>query len=325
LRENLRRQFRFFVDVVGRGSRGHVRILNADWNDIAIAQSGVPAQEMIEGGSSVLNSAMASWVLGVFAGLADRLGEGALATEARQHSSELRALVAQADNGRWFHRAYAPDGTPVGDAQCWLEAQPWAILCGAADRDQARALLRTIDAGHRHDSPLGARLLWPPRASTGRVLGEGVEGGIWLSINMTLIWAAARVDPELGWDEWRRMSLASHARAHPEVWEGTLSGPDAYNAPESPRPGRTWQTAAFAMQAFPVNNLHAHAQPLLAYLRLLGVEPTSRGTLSIGSGASFESGRFSLAEDGSGSLRSSGEVLLETVKGNVAGQGTVTW
>ena len=41
LREHLRRQLRFFVDVVGRGERGHVRILNADWNDLAIEDSGV--------------------------------------------------------------------------------------------------------------------------------------------------------------------------------------------------------------------------------------------------------------------------------------------
>jgi cellobiose phosphorylase len=35
LREHLRRQFRYFVDGVGRGERNHVRILNADWNDVA--------------------------------------------------------------------------------------------------------------------------------------------------------------------------------------------------------------------------------------------------------------------------------------------------
>jgi hypothetical protein len=75
LREHLRRQFRFFVDFVGRGERNHVRILNAEWNDLAIAESGVDRDLMIEHGSSVLNSAMASWVLGRFAGLAARLGE----------------------------------------------------------------------------------------------------------------------------------------------------------------------------------------------------------------------------------------------------------
>lgn len=325
LRERLSLLFRFFVDQVGRGARDHVRILNADWNDIAIARSGVTREEMVERGSSVLNSAMASWVLGTFAGLAQRLGEQMLATEARQRSTELRTLVQQAHNGRWFHRAYAPDGEPVGDDACWLEVQPWAILCGAAESDQAQDLLRRIDEGNRKGSPLGARLVWPLPPSSDRQLGEGVDGGMWFAISMTLVWAAARVDPELAWDEWRRMSLDNHARHYPDVWEGTLSGPDSFNAPESPRPGRTWQTPLYAMQAFPVNNLHAHAQPLLAYLRLLGVEPTPRGTLAVGSGGSFRSRVLTIHEDGGGRIEGAGELRLETAKGAVSGRGVVSW
>lgn len=329
LREHLRRQFRFFVDVVGRGARNHVRILNADWNDLAISESGVPAAEMIERGSSVLNSAMACWVLRTFAGLADRLGEHELAGEARSQSDELRDLVAAAWNGRWFDRAYAPDGSPVGRDDCWLEVQPWAILCGAATEGQARALLETIDQGHRAGSPLGARVRWPPdetRLEEG-TWGDATSGGTWYAINMTLIWAAAKVAPELAWDEWRRMSLSAHAAAYPSIWEGTLSGPDSWNAPESVRPGRTWAAPpVLAMQAFPVNNLHSHAQPLLAYLRLLGIEPTRRGSLATGSGGSFASRTFRLETDGHGSLQALGPVTLETAYGEVSGvRGEVGW
>jgi hypothetical protein len=329
LREHLRRQFRYFVDQVGRGEGGHVRILNADWNDVAIQDSGVDPELMIAEGGSVLNSAMAAWVLGVYGGLAERLGDATLAAEARGQADELRALVAQAWNGRWFHRAYAPGAGPVGDADCWLEVQPWAILCGAADATQARALLDAIDQGHRADSPLGARLRWPADAdlvAAGR-WGDATLGGIWYSINMTLVWAAARIDPDLAWDEWRRMSLASHAAAYPEVWEGTLSGPDAFNAPESTRPGRTWGALPlFAMQAFPVNNTHSHSQPLLAYLRLLGVEPTASGTLAVGRGGRFTSPVFELRASGHGRLEAGGAVTIETRRGPVTGgPGRVRW
>jgi hypothetical protein len=84
---------------------------------------------------------------------------------------------------------------------------------------------------------------------------------------------ASRYDPGLAWDEWRRMTLHAHTAAYPEVWTGTLSGPDCYLAPDSDRPGETWALPGFgtAMQAWPVANLHSHSQPLLALLRLLGI------------------------------------------------------
>ena len=328
LREHLRRQFRFFVDVVGRGERNHVRILNADWNDVAIADSGVDRAIMIERGSSVLNSAMASWVLATFAGLAERLGETALATESRAQADELRGLVAQAWNGQWFHRAYGPGVAPVGDHDCWLEVQPWALLCGAADPTQAASLLALIDQNHRAGSPVGTRLRWP--APPGRVesgtWGDGTGGGIWFAIDMTLVWAASRIDANVAWDAWRRMSLAAHTAAYPYIWEGTLSGPDSWNGPESTRPGRTWSAAPlFAMQTYPVNNNHSHAQPLLAYLRLLGVEPTPRGTLATGSGGRFRSPTFAIGADGHGTLRALGAVTVENAHGTVSGSGDVRW
>ena len=323
LREHLRRQFRFFVDGVGRGERGHVKILNADWNDVAISESGVPAATMIAQGGSVLNSAMAAWVLPVFAGLAARLGETALAAEAIAQADDLRARVAAAWNGRWFHRAYGPGAPPVGDHDCWLEVQPWAILCGAADATQAAALLDVIDQGHRAGSPLGARLRWPapPDQVAAGEWGESVRGGTWFSINMTLVWAAARVSRALALDEWRRMTLASHTAAYPTIWEGTLSGPDSFNAPESRRPGRTWTALpTFAMQAFPVNNMHSHAQPLLAWLRLLGVEPTPRGTLAVGGGGAFRSRVFELGAAGHGRVRALGPITIEARGGAVSGE-----
>ena len=122
-------------------------------------------------------------------------------------------------------------------------------------------------------------------------------------------------------------TLSSHTSAYPDVWEGTLSGPDSWNAPESTRPGRTWTAApAFAMQAFPVSNMHSHAQPLLAYLRLLGVEPTAAGSLAVGGDGAFQSRVFALGRDGHGSLQASGSVMLETRHGAVlGGPGRVEW
>ncbi len=296
LKTHLLRQYQFFSQQVGRGARGHVRMLNADWNDRAIEASGAAAEAMIARGSSVLNSAMAAWVLPVFAALMRKLGEHASADAIVREGEALRQLVAQAWNGRWFDRAYGPDGQPVGRDRCWLEVQPWALLCGAAEPAQAHALLDYIDNHHRAGSSFGARLIWPPDSKDPHV-GEGVRGGIWYAVNMTLIWAATHYRPALAVDEWRRMSLQQHRTVQPDVWEGTLSGPDAWNAPESARPGRTWHYPFLSMQSFPVGNMHSHSATVLAYLRLLGIAPQRDGAVRGPSAikGSFRSAYFSTA------------------------------
>ncbi len=328
LHEHLRRQFLYFADVVGTGEHGHVRMRNADWNDAAIALSGVDRRTMIERGESVLNSAFAAWVLPVYGGLCERLGDGATASRAREIGEQLRERVADEWNGRWYRRAHVPGKGALGDDTCWLEVQPWAILCGAANEARARELIATIDDQLRSGSPLGARVRWPvpPGGDIMGQPGEGTAGGNWFSINMTLIWAAARIMPELAWDEWRRMTLASHTAAYPDIWEGTLSGPDAYNAPESPRAGHTWDMPMLSMQQFPVNNMHAHSAPLIAYLRLLGVEPASDGALLVGGGATFDSEVLHVAADGHGSLRAAGPVHVRSRYGLIdGGAGTISW
>ena len=320
LTEHLCRQFRFFVDEIGLGERGHVRMRNGDWNDGVVGASGVSRDVMVDKGESVLNSAFAAWVLPVWAGAADRLGRADVATEARALADRLRDAVRASWNGRWFQRAYAPGARPIGDAECWLEPQPWAILCGAADANQSHQLLDTIDRLGRTGSPLGSRILFSDRRSADDTL-------VWYAINGTLIWAAARAGADWAWDEWRRMSLAKHTATYPDSWEGVLSGPDAWLDPDASRPGRTWSApeAGISMQAFPVANAHAHAQPVLSYLRLLGVEPAPDGGLRTGAGAAFRSGTFQLDPLGHGRLHGVGNLTVHHAHGTASGTETTTW
>ena len=103
----------------------------------------------------------------------------------------------------------------------------------------------------------------------------------WHLFGNRAIQVLARTDGNLGlFEERQGMRLQNHSAHYPDAWAGTLSGPDAWNGPEASRPGATWITDAFAMQDFPVANLHVHAQPLLAYQRLHGVTPTAAGTLA---------------------------------------------
>lgn len=330
LYENLRGQFRYFVDHVGLGGNGHVRLLDCDWADTNVGEREVAGHDLAtlsERGESVMNSALAAWVLPIWATLCDRAGDPSTAREARALAEQLRVAVSEQWNGRWFRRALC-DEAAFGEHTLFLEVQPWAILCGAASPERTRQLLATIDERLRAGSPLGARQKWPLPTEPMRagLPGESLEGGIWFALQAPLIWAAARHDPELAWDEWRRLTLANHASTYPEIWEGTLSGPESFNAPESPRPGRTRAEGGLGVQAFPVNNLHSHAQPLLAYLRLLGVEPRADGALAVGGGAEFSSRTFEVRADGTGRLQAMGEVELCTPSGLIrGGPGEVEW
>ena len=129
------------------------------------------------------------------------------------------------------------------------------------------------------------------------------------------------------------MSLSAHTSAYPDVWEGTISGPDSYNSPESERAGRTWSipSPSLAMQTFPVGNMHSHAQPILTYLRLLGVEPAPDGALRVRgpvaeAGARYESRTFTVESDGTGRLSALGPVTVDTGSRRVtAAAGVLAW
>ena len=123
-------------------------------------------------------------------------------------------------------------------------------------------------------------------------LGDGTNAGIWPSINGTLIWALARLDGAMGWDEWKKNSLAQHAEAYPEIWYGIWSGPDTFNSVLSRYPGQTLfgelvagptpggelhPSMPFAWTDYPVMNMHPHAWQLYTAAKLIGVEFNEHG------------------------------------------------
>ncbi len=109
--------------------------------------------------------------------------------------------------------------------------------------------------------------------------GTQVDGGVWPSLNQTLIWALAAADGTMAWDEWKKNSFARHAEVYPEVWYGTWSGPDVLNSASSKKPGETTGGAPFGWTDFPVLNMHTHACPLYSLAKLLGLEFTAAGVV----------------------------------------------
>ena len=147
----------------------------------------------------------------------------------------------------------------------WLAPQPWAILGDCVPKDKLPTLITSLEQRARKPSPIGALLQSQPDPTMKDEPGTGTNGGIFASVNGTLIWALAQVNGDMAWDEWKKNTLARHAATYPGMWFGIWSGPDAYHSVFAKQPGGTGVD-------FPVLNMHSHAWPLYTAVKLLGAD-----------------------------------------------------
>lgn len=256
VRDHVAAALRHLFDVVGTGVHGLVRVGTGDWSDGIVAEEAPDRDLAVAAGESVPNTQMALWVLP----LAKALVDTALAREIDARVPAYRAALYGAWAGDFYGRAYFGDGVLRYADVPNLEAQVWALVADAfaSDADRARTLGAIAD---RLDapSPIGATL---------------VPGGqVWPAISALLTWGWAKSDPERAWAHLARNTLTGHARAFPSLWYGIWSAPDGVSSTT----GEAWFSLATPMTDFPTMNANAHAMPLLAALRVLGVEPTASG------------------------------------------------
>jgi hypothetical protein len=279
----LARCYQHLIEDVGAGQHGIMRMLNDDWNDALVLFWGQRTlQETVEQGESVLNSAMAAWVFDCYARLLSLGGQDPETVRAVKQKAEQNRKAARAQwTGAWLRRAWlGPTLGWLGDRGLWLEPQPWAILGGVTDALETQELVTNMDKLLRRHSPIGAMQLNQSPDVSSIVMAEpgtSVSGGIWPSLNATLVWALARVNGELAWDEWKKNTLARHAAVYPDVWYHTWSGPDCLNSTVSKHPGETVNSGFLRYTDFPIANLHSHACTLYSAAKLLGLEFTEAG------------------------------------------------
>jgi hypothetical protein len=204
VRELLRRSFVHLVEGIGVGQHGLMRLSNGDWND-DIVVGHVPqalADEVRRDGESVLNAAMACYVLDYYARLLTYIGDAKAATEAHAKAEAQRQAVRAFWEGRWFRRAWLGQHLGwIGEDQLWLEPQPWAIIGGGATPEQKKTLVAALDQLVRKPSPIGAMIESHGDPAMASPFGILTNGGVWPSINGTLIWALALEDGAMAWDE----------------------------------------------------------------------------------------------------------------------------
>jgi hypothetical protein len=298
VREIIDRCYNHISNKIGTGKHGLQRLSNGDWNDNVIFGHISPEnhKEIQKVAESVLNAAMSIFALQIYSDMLKFINEDEMAERVLKYSISQRKAVQAQWNGNWVRRAWLTEELGwIGEDQMWLEPQPWTIIGNALEQDQILKLIKNIDELVRKPSKIGAQIL-DKVINVNYPEGQGTNGGIWPSINGTLIWALSLVDDEMGWDEWKKNTLAYHAENFPDVWYGIWSGPDVYNSSLSKYPGQTGfaepvltkKVVAAEDEAvlghetinwtdFPVFNLHPHAWPIYDVTRLIGITFTPEG------------------------------------------------
>ncbi|MCG3173964.1 MAG: hypothetical protein GMKNLPBB_02181 [Myxococcota bacterium] len=248
------------MDAIGLGANGLIRIGTGDWSD-GVTLNAKDRGQAEKIGESIYNSAMALWVLPRAAALVEQ-DDPALARRAREFAAALGPALEKQWVGEWYRRAWFGPGEPYGDKHLDLEAQVWALIADHPAPERRDALIKSIYERVDKPSPVGATL---------------TKGGdMWHAIAGLLTWGYLRSDFEKAWGHFTRQTLHAYAEANPNQWYGIWSQPDGIGVK-----GGTWASIVTPMTDWPVMNANAHAMPLLAALRVSGVEPAADGALRI--------------------------------------------
>lgn len=273
MRERIELAWYYLRYKVGRGEHGLLRVGSGDWNDPISLM--VPSRRAFtKKGESGFNTAFAVYVLPKIAVLVEKWN-AKLAEEIKQYATALRKAMEEAWTGRWFLRGYDGKGGTIGKDNLFLDSNVWCVIAGIGGDEKVKILLDNIWKLLDEPSPIGATILDKPVKIKMGYLADGWDcnGGVWCALNGVLTWAYSLYDPDKAWRSLFKQSLTAHARAYPHIWYGIWSGPDAYNAHWAQQPGETFIHPVTPMQEYPIMNSNAHALPLLALIKILGIDP----------------------------------------------------
>jgi hypothetical protein len=262
--------------------------LTGDWSDLLTQYAGMT--------ESTLVAAQAAYVYPRLAELADERGDTAFAQSLRAIAAGLRSAVA----GQWVPRGWYSRGysglTQFGTGAVYGEPQPWAILAGVPSAAQVATLVGNIRryltgvGAPGGPSPIGSSQ--SPSANDPGVTEHGTlsggvgnghavfVGGSWYAVDGWLAWALGTLDRVLpaaradAWSELTRNTLAAHAAAYPDHWDGILSVDDACRSWYSTAPA---QCGVGLSTAYDTQIMHQPAYGLFDAVKLAGITPTTSG------------------------------------------------
>jgi glycosyl hydrolase family 36/glycosyl transferase family 36 len=262
---------------------------NGDWSDLSTSIIGMTESNLV--------TAQLAYVYPRLAELADARGAKGFARKLRGAAARDRSAISAQWTGRgWYSRGYAGD-QQLGVGAIYGEPQPWALLAGIPNGHRARTLVANIrrfltgvgaPAGLHGPAQIGSSQSparddpeVTERTFAGLSPNNAVfPGGAWYSVNGWLTWALAsqagtvphaRAD---AFGELRRNTLAAHAHAYPDHWNGVLSVDDVCYAFYESDPSRCG--IGFSTN-YDTQIMHQPAWSLFDTIKLAGLNPTRAG------------------------------------------------
>ncbi|MBV9213889.1 MAG: hypothetical protein JOZ25_09625, partial [Actinobacteria bacterium] len=264
-----------------------------DWSDFST--------EFLQMTESNLVTAQLAYVYPRLAEVADARGDHGFAQQLRASGARDLATVRREWTGLgWYSRGYSGI-RQLGSGAIFGEPQPWAMLAGAPNAQQAQTLVANI---RRFLTGIGApsQLHGPSKIGSSQSpstddpavtersnppVGQAVGtrnavwvGGSWYAIDGTLVWGLGHLQGVVphatayAFDEFQRNTLGAHAHAYPQHWAGTISVDDVCRSfySDSPQICGTGLSTAYDGQI-----MHEPAWSLFDAIKLAGIEPNAGG------------------------------------------------
>lgn len=290
--DHLKLAFQHQEDVIRTGLHDeYLTGATGDWSDFSTEFSQMTESDLV--------TAQAAYIYPRLALVADHVGDTAFAAQLRAAGArDLATVKGQYVSGGWFARGYS-GARQFGVGSMFSEPQPWALLAGAATPSQDAQVVGNyrrylVGVGAPGGpSKIGATLA-PGSSDPGA--GEQTEppvngssewpGGSWFAVNGWWTWALAELDGTVpdaaadAWDEFTRNTLAAHAVAFPDHWDGVISVDDEcaayYQSPNSGC-GIGLATGEGAIPGYDTQIMHQPAYSLFDLLKLAGLDATATG------------------------------------------------
>lgn len=275
----------------GHGPHGEYLAGTGDWSDLSSQYLGMTESDLV--------TAQAAYIYPLLAGVVGHAGDDGFAAELKQVGARDLAVVkgqfVTGPVGGWYARGYAGNAQ-IGAGAMFEEPQPWAIFAGAPSPRQAAAVVAAYrrflvgvgaPAAEGGPSKIGAALT--PAASDPLVSqrsqptvndAAGFPGGSWFDVNGWMVLALGDLQHVVpgattdAWNEFLRNTLAAHATAFPDSWDGIVSVDDvcaAYYQPNRSICGAGLTTT------YDTQIPDQSAYSLFDLVDLAGVTPTTDG------------------------------------------------